>query len=257
MKKIIINADDFGLSEAVTLGIISGHVEGIISSTSLMVNMGYAKEACKLAENHSELGLGVHLNVTLGKPISNISRIPSLVNEKENFYSGKDYSLGLISPNEEELLIEFDAQIQKFIELTGKKPDHINYHHKYDFFGLYPKITDYLIEKYNVPLRLEQEHTGYPFPFANKMEIMMKEELNEESFYQYIENNVKDDLVELPNHAGFVDYELIKMSSLSTGRTKDLYLLKNTKIKELLIAKGYEIVNWSKVEPKERRPNAI
>lgn len=257
MKKIIINADDFGLSEAVSLGIISGHVEGIISSTSLMVNMPYAKEACKLAKNYPSLGLGVHLNVTLGKPLSDISKIPSLINRKKLFYSGKDYNLGIVNSSEEELLLEFEAQIQKFIEFTGKKPDHINYHHKYDFFGLYPRITDYLIKKYNVPLRLEKEHRGYPFPFASKIEIMMKEELDEESFYQYIENNVKDDLVELPNHAGFVDYELIKMSSLSTGRAKDLYLLKNIQIKELLMAKGYEIVNWSKVEPIGRRTNEI
>lgn len=247
MKKIVINADDFGLTEAVSLGIISGHVEGVISSTSLMVNMDYAKEACKIAKSYPELGLGVHLNVTLGKPIFEASKIPSLVNENGIFHSGKDYSLGLVTPNEDELLIEFEAQIQNFIEFTGRNPDHINYHHKYDFFGLFPNITNFLIEKYNVPLRLEKEHTGYPYAFATKHEILMKEEMNETLFYKYIEEKINEDLVEIPNHAGFVDYELMKISSLNTGRARDLYLLKNSNIKEILRKKGYEIVNWANI----------
>lgn len=247
MKKIVINADDFGLTEAVSLGIISGHVEGVISSTSLMVNMEYAREACKLAESYPKLGLGVHLNVTVGKPISDISKIPSLVYENGIFRSGKDYNLGLVNPNENELLIEFEAQIQNFIEFTGRNPDHINYHHKYDFFGLFPNITNFLIGKYNVPLRLEKEHKGYTYNFAVKHEVLMKEEINEALFCKYVEEEINEELVEIPNHAGFVDYELIKTSSLSTGRARDLYLLKNSNIKEVLRKKGYEIVNWANI----------
>lgn len=247
MKKIVINADDFGLTEGVTLGILSGYKNGNISSTSLIVNMEYTKEAIFLAKQNPELGLGIHLNVTVGKPISNLQDISTLVNENGNFYSSKDYSNGKVNINEGDLLKEFEAQISKFIELVGKKPEHINCHHLYDFFGIYPNVTDTLIRKYGVPMRLEQYHQSYKYPLAKKINILMNNDITEDEVCEYFENNLKDKLIELPNHSGFVDEKLMKISSLNIGRTNDLYICKSKKIKEILGRLGYEIVPWSKV----------
>lgn len=247
MKKIVISADDFGLTEAVTLGILSGHKNGNITSTSLMVNMGYAKEAVELIKEYPNLGLGIHLNVTVGKPISNPKEISSLVDENGCFYKAKDYKNNKVNISEGDLLKEFTAQIVRFIELVGRKPEHINCHHLYDFFGLYSKVTEKLIYDYNVPMRLEQPHPTYKYPLAKKIDILMDSNISEDEVCEYFEANLKDDLIELPNHSGFVDYDLMNISSLNIGRTNDLYICKSNKVREILNRLGYEIVSWSQI----------
>lgn len=67
--KLIINADDFGLSKSITDGIIEGIQGGYITSTSIMANMEYAGYAidCAIKNNISHIGL--HVTLTAGKPI--------------------------------------------------------------------------------------------------------------------------------------------------------------------------------------------
>lgn len=70
MKYLIINADDFGLSEPTNEGIIKGYKEGVITSTTIMANMPAFKDAVKLVKRNRGLGVGVHLNLTQGRPLS-------------------------------------------------------------------------------------------------------------------------------------------------------------------------------------------
>ncbi|WP_145838534.1 ChbG/HpnK family deacetylase, partial [Bacillus paralicheniformis] len=69
MKSLIINADDFGFSRGVNLGIIEAFQHGVLTSTTLMVNMQEAEHAVELARQNRELGVGVHLTLTAGRPI--------------------------------------------------------------------------------------------------------------------------------------------------------------------------------------------
>ena len=68
-KKIIINADDFGLCEGVNKGIVKAHTEGVLTSATLMTNMPRADEAVVLTKSLPSLGVGVHLNLTNGWPL--------------------------------------------------------------------------------------------------------------------------------------------------------------------------------------------
>ena len=70
MKKLIINADDFGLTRSISEKIIDTFKVGNLSSTSLMVNTPGSEYAIDLAKNHPELGLGLHFNLTEGKALS-------------------------------------------------------------------------------------------------------------------------------------------------------------------------------------------
>ena len=64
MTKLIINADDFGLSEAVNYGIISAHKTGVVTSTSTMANMPGFEHAMELLKENKKLGCGVHLTMS-------------------------------------------------------------------------------------------------------------------------------------------------------------------------------------------------
>ena len=66
MKKLIINADDFGLHPLINKGIIEGHQKGMITSTSIMPGAPYFKEAANLAAQNPELGIGIHLTLVGG-----------------------------------------------------------------------------------------------------------------------------------------------------------------------------------------------
>lgn len=66
MKKVIINADDFGYSAAVNAGIIKAYQDGVLTSTTLMANMSGRDGAIQLAKENQGLGVGGHLVLTCG-----------------------------------------------------------------------------------------------------------------------------------------------------------------------------------------------
>ncbi len=66
-KYLIVNADDFGLSEGVNRGIIHAHRKGIVTSTTLLTHMPASLSAVELAKSNPSLGVGVHLNYTQGR----------------------------------------------------------------------------------------------------------------------------------------------------------------------------------------------
>ena len=70
MRQLIVNADDFGLTEQVSRGILDAHHEGIVTSTTLMANGGAFDAAVSLARREFDLGIGVHLNLTESSPVS-------------------------------------------------------------------------------------------------------------------------------------------------------------------------------------------
>jgi len=71
MKKLIVNADDFGLHPLINAGIIKGYREGFITSTSLMPSAPCWQEAVKLAQENPQLGIGVHLTNRKGAGVQN------------------------------------------------------------------------------------------------------------------------------------------------------------------------------------------
>ncbi|HVS26240.1 MAG TPA: ChbG/HpnK family deacetylase [Burkholderiales bacterium] len=72
-KRLIINADDFGLSEGVSRGIVFAAENGIVTSTSVIVNMPGWKDTASLARSaDSRLSFGLHLNLVVGKPLTSV-----------------------------------------------------------------------------------------------------------------------------------------------------------------------------------------
>lgn len=87
--KVIVNADDFGLSNGVNKAIEEGVKRGSINSTSLMIRGDYVKEAIDIFKNlSSELSIGLHFTLTNGKSCSLASDIPLLVDKNGYFKNG-------------------------------------------------------------------------------------------------------------------------------------------------------------------------
>jgi predicted glycoside hydrolase/deacetylase ChbG (UPF0249 family) len=79
MKRLIVNADDFGLCAGVNAAIVAVHRAGSLSSTTLLVNGAAAAEAAALARAHPQLGVGLHFNLTLGRPSAPPGEVPDLL----------------------------------------------------------------------------------------------------------------------------------------------------------------------------------
>ena len=121
--KLIVNADDFGLTDGVTFGILSAIERGIVTSTTMMVNMPGTQTAAEIARKAPALAIGLHINISLGNPLT---RCESLT---ENGKFQKPSVIGTDDRyREEELYSEMRAQYSRFLELTGRRPTHIDSH---------------------------------------------------------------------------------------------------------------------------------
>ena len=84
-RRLIVNADDFGLSHSVNAAVIHAHREGILTTASLMVNEPGFDEAVKLARENPKLGVGLHLTLLMGHAALSPDKIPGLVNDRGEF----------------------------------------------------------------------------------------------------------------------------------------------------------------------------
>jgi chitin disaccharide deacetylase len=130
VKRLIVNADDFGASEEVNEAVIRAYREGVLTSTSLMVTGPAFEQAVGLAKETPGLAVGIHLVTVMGKSVLPHSEIPRLVDEHRNFPSNP-VKAGLkyyFSPRaRRELRKELAAQFEKF-HSTGLPLSHIDGH---------------------------------------------------------------------------------------------------------------------------------
>jgi predicted glycoside hydrolase/deacetylase ChbG (UPF0249 family) len=110
---LIVNADDFGLSDGVNRGIIEAHERGIVTSASLMVRQAGAQRAADYARGRPQLGVGLHLD--LGE---------------WEFTNGSWHAVyQVVDPDDENAInAEFERQAREFIRLMGTAPTHIDSH---------------------------------------------------------------------------------------------------------------------------------
>jgi len=86
MKRLIVNADDFGWSEAVTCGTIQAHHDGVLTSTTVMANAPGAAQALERARREAPmLVVGLHLNLTEGRPLAPTPEVAPLLDGEGRF----------------------------------------------------------------------------------------------------------------------------------------------------------------------------
>ncbi len=131
---VIVNADDFGKSEEVNRAICEAFEKCYINHTTLMVNMPFAGEAIRLAEEKGFSDrVGLHLNLTEGFPISSGIRNNPLICKTDGSFNAAfchniKYRLYMDSLSISQIEEEFSAQLQSFLG-SGFKTLHIDSHH--------------------------------------------------------------------------------------------------------------------------------
>ena len=139
--RLIINADDFGISRGVNIGIVEAAEAGVVTSASVITNLPDFQDAIDRARSCPALSLGVHLNLTTGRPISDV---PSLTHRD----SGEFYALTALVARASFGLVESAdvtreclAQIDRMIE-AGVQPTHLDSHrHVHAHPAIFPAVA--------------------------------------------------------------------------------------------------------------------
>ncbi len=165
-RLMIINADDFGRAHASNAGTLRALIEGVVSSTTVMVPCPWALHAMQLLADHPEIAFGVHLTVISEAPryrwgpLTSRDKVPSLVDEAGFFYSEERIPELLAQVKLAELEVEFRAQIEAVLA-ASLTPTHLDWHCLYnggraDIFAL----TVTLAKEYGLAVRVHDRSTG-------------------------------------------------------------------------------------------------
>lgn len=237
--KLIINADDYGLSKSISDGIILGIRAGYITSTSIMANMTWAEYAIQKALEYNIDCIGLHINLTVGKPIL---KNDNLINNNGYFYYNKEQ---IENPKltYQDAYNEIMAQVNAISNYSdGKlKIDHLDtHHHLMDNPNIKQAIVD-IAQKLNLPIRKFNNVQNIKCPdflyrnfTINNVSIDSIKQLIE----KYKNNNV---VVELMTHPGLID-EYTKTVTSYLNREKELLVLKESK--KLGLFEGIDLISF-------------
>ena len=226
--KIIFNADDFGISRGVNAAIAEAHTNGILNSTSLMVNQQFAAEAVDMARTMPNLEVGLHLNLTNEKPTADPKEIPLLVGADGKLKNGfvNLLLLSVFHPKNfaEQVETEIRAQVEKYLA-TGLKMAHIDGHRHVHLIPAVFKVVRKIQKQYNVP----------------RIRVM-----NENAFSTIMQNKSKSWLFD----GGLIKYFILRFLTWWNGYKSDVYFytilftckISREQFQNIRIPRGYNAV---------------
>jgi len=279
---LIVNADDLGRTPGVSEGILRAYRDGIVSSTTVMVNLPGAEETVRRArEAAPRLGIGIHLNLTAGPPVLPPQAIPSLVGRDGWFYPIHAFVNRLAALDLEQVRAELTAQIERF-RAWGGEPTHLDAHHHAPYLA--PRLFEVLAglaARYGLPIRypwpreavgadelarLAQAHRlppeALPAVVAGCRAIFDECDLRAPdrcllSFYgsgATLEHlleliaGLPEGVSELMTHPGLADADLVAQSGYAGQREQELAALTDPRAREALAAAGVRLASFAVLE---------
>lgn len=263
MKRLIINSDDYGRTPEISRGIRDAHLRGVVTSTTCMMNIPTTANDIAIALKETpNLGMGVHLVLTMGRSISVPETVPSIVDENGNFFKYTPLIEHLSSLKMDQVKREWRSQIEAFIKASGRKPTHIDSHHHSSYFS--PDLFHGMLElakEYDCAIRFpftevtsELEETAKHVP--DLMEKFNPRRPNVFFVNFYDETATKEALLniiasvpegtsEIMCHPGYVDEAFAKESAYNFQRERELNILTDPSIKEVIQSKGIELITFA------------
>lgn len=246
MKRILIRADDLGWTEAVNYGIAKSMESGLFRSVGLMPNMPAACHGWNLVRNFS-VCCGQHTNICVGRPLTNPARIPSLCREDGTFKTSRDYR----SAKEDfvvldEVLLEIEAQYQRFIELTGQQPRYFEGHavaspNFYKGLALVAQWHDLPF----LPFSMEKPVRFRKTMLYTSMDSIKPDYNPFESLKAAAQRDYgPDGCCMFICHPGYLDNELLQTSSLTIPRTQEVAMANDPVVRQWLEDSRIKVVTF-------------
>ena len=266
MKRLIINSDDYGRTPEISRGIREAHLRGVVTSTTCMMNIPTTADdiAVALKETPS-LGVGVHLVLTMGNPITTPETIRSITDENGRFFKFASLMEQLPDLKIDEVRKEWRAQIEAFIRAAGRNPTHLDSHHHSSYFSpqLFHAMLE-LVKEYDCAIRFpftgnvsrELEETDKQVPDLIKEFDPRRPDRFVVDFYD--ERATREQLIgmigELPDgtteimcHPGYTDDAFAKESVYNDQRDRELRILTDPSVKEAIQARGIRLITFAQL----------
>lgn len=268
---LIVNADDFARTRGVSEGILQAHREGIVTSTSAMMNLPGSRELITWTQTTApELGIGLHLNLTAGQPVLPPEQVPDLVNSQGQFNDYAQLCSRISRLPLDQVQAEWWAQINKMIA-AGVEPDHLDSHHfvvelSPDLWSLYLRLARDL----RVPVRGPRpprvgrqvilppgdspKAVGFDQARAQLRESgvlssdglrvdFYGEDANQQLF-EHLLRQLPHGVTEVMTHPGLPDEELARLSSYVEPRLAELDVLTSISTKRAVESGQINLVNY-------------
>jgi hopanoid biosynthesis associated protein HpnK len=144
MMRLIVNADDFGLSRGVNRAIVECHQQGIVTSATLMANSAAFDDALRLAKENPRLSVGCHVTLMDGDPLLPATKVPSLLRDGREFHrSITDFAPRALLGRFKAAEVEAEATAQfRRIQQTGITLSHFDAHKHAHMF---PSVAEPLL----------------------------------------------------------------------------------------------------------------
>lgn len=248
--RLLINADDFGLSTGVNYGIQEAFQKGIVRSASLLPTGREFSHALGIVRQNPDLGVGVHLTLTHGRPVG--PKPDTLVDADGNFL-GRDALLKQcrqLDPRQIER--EFQAQIQKVMD-HGIRPTHLDTHH--NIHWTQPVLTVFLrlAAAFRLPVCLVGcNEVPVAFRALPGPQLLDRSFHGEQATLQHLlevidSYKTNDSVVEVVTHPGYVDSGLFQDSTYHTFREMELRVLLSGELRRLIARNGVTLIGYQQL----------
>ncbi len=216
VRRLVVNADDFGLSQGVNAGIIEAHTQGIVTSTSLMVLAPAAEQGAALARDHPRLSVGLHFVEEAGVDLDDRAQTADA----------------------------FAGQLRRFRDLTGADPTHVDSHHHVHAEGDGLAIFSELVAPLGVPLRHDgRVHYIGGFWAQSEEGATDLDSVRRPFLLELIETEALEGYTELACHPARVDGDF--SSSYLNEREVELGTLTEPGLREEIEARGVSLVSFA------------
>jgi chitin disaccharide deacetylase len=253
MKKLIINADDFGFSHPINKGIIEAFTLGVVTDTTILIHSPFAREALSMA-HEVDLPVGIHIDFVSEFSEQNHSSKAGYLGPqgrlvRELFIREYQKKIDHLYSCEELITFrdEIRGQVDSYLKYTGSKPSHLDYH-----FGLHylPDIMAIYItvaEEYGIPVRWGRQYAGIN-PYRKSPDLFCDHfrgtpDASISTFLSLLQTPW-DGVMELCCHPGYYTPNGLP-DSYNKEREYELAVLTNPGLLEHITALGIQLVNYN------------
>ena len=264
--KLLVQGDDYGFTKGVTYGIIEAIDNGILTCTGMFTNMEIAPWAAEFIKERPNFCFGIDFNLVSGPSVSPKEEIPHLVDENGRFIRSniriKDPRWQTKEGQEEmfpyeEVYKEIRAQYDRFVELTGRKPGYLHGHsigtdsitkatRQVANEENVPYSVDYMSKAFSslrIPDEDDEKKNNATFNKTFNAEAQLKKNPLKK-FLKHKDEILQHEFVVAGGHPGYVDADLMSLTSLSLERMFDLAFVTSDEMKKFVKENNVQLVNY-------------